>query len=147
MKKTYENRRREPYIGSVRFFRQLLLGTFTLLILILACTSIILSKKYHNLQERFKEENNLVLQQAAQIFELQQALAGREQQQPAPSESAEEEAEGSAGETSASVDRGRWELVFVNAVVDERIVPMLESMLKDPDARRGYQPQGSLLQT
>lgn len=157
MRKTNEDRGIEPYIGSVRFYRHVILAVLALLILIPICISIILGVKYHNFQKRFEEENNLVLQQAAQIFELQQALAGKQRQQKQPSSEPVEKETGKAVEqSSAAVGKGSWELVLVNDAntlpydytvaltsidgkqsVDERIAPMLESMLKDAKSK-GY---------
>lgn len=159
MREAYRDQEQEAYIGSVRFYKHVVMTVLALLILIPICVSIILGVKYHNLQKRFEEENNLVLQQAAQIFELQQALAGKQQQkqkQPS-SEPAERETEkADVGQSSAAVDKGSWELVLVNDAhtlpydytvsltsidgkqsVDERILPMLQSMLKDAETK-GY---------
>lgn len=136
MKKANKNQRHEPYIGSVRFFRHLILTVVFLLILIPTVTSIVLGIDNRSLKSRFQAEQDLVLQQSNKIIELQQERTDNQQQEEATN--------------TASAGEERWETILVNdsrmlpydfevslvsvgadQSVDERIAPMLENMLRD----------------
>lgn len=138
MKKTNEKQSYEPYIGSVRFFRHLILTVLFLMILIPVVTSILFGLDNRKIKKRFEEEQSLVLQQSDKIIELQQELTEKQMEEP--------------GEP-VSVGEGQWEMILVNDSrilpydfevslvsvgdnqnVDERIAPMLENMLRDAES-------------
>lgn len=60
-----------PYIGSIRFYKHLILTVIALIIAVPICISIILYCKQTTLNKRYESQNALVLEQARRIKDLE----------------------------------------------------------------------------
>lgn len=136
-----KNNRDVPYIGSVRFYRHLILTTVALLIIAPISINIILFSKQSKLTTKYKNQKQLVLELEERILDLQSSFG------TAISPDKPED------EIAASVKAGfghKWNLLVVNnqislpedftvnlaevgvrQYVDERIVKPLNQMLED----------------
>lgn len=131
-----------PYIGSVRFYKHMILTVIALIVIVPICTSIVLYCNQTTINEKYEKQNTLVTEQVERIKELEaltrpviemERAAGKED----------------LSDTSEINDTLDWNLRVVNnhtglpedftvklakvpngQFVDERIVKPLEEMLK-----------------
>lgn len=137
-----QNELERPYIGSVRFYKHLILTVLALIIIIPISTSILLCYRQTVLNKKYEKQNELVVQQTERIRELE-VLAR-------PVIEVENKAgDGDISDTTGVRDSLDWNLMVVNnhtglpenftvkleevqdgQFVDERIAKPLEEMIK-----------------
>ncbi len=131
-----------PYIGSVRFYKHMILTVLALIIIVPICTSIVLYYQQTTLNEKYEKQNTLITEQAERIKEFE--ILTRPVIEMEKNASQED-----LSDTSKINDRLDWNLRVVNnhtglpedftvklekvqngQFVDTRIAKPLEEMLK-----------------
>lgn len=137
-------KKQEPYLGSVRFFRHLILTILALLIIIPICISITLFYKQSRLKAEYEKQGKVIQNQTDQLREAQE-LSQNASKTAADSSSA---GDGSVSEHEPAPQL--WNLIVVNSrtclpedfsvdlvevgdgqYVDKRIAAPLNQMMSD----------------
>lgn len=146
------HKKQEPYLGSVRFYRHLILTVIALLIVIPITICVVLFYKQSKLKAEFEKQGMVIQSQADQLSE-EQAMA---QTAPQPSQPAVKDQTSPTGEASAPQKKPvpkSWNLIVVNnhtclpedfsvdlvevgegQYVDKRIAAPLNQMMSDARA-------------
>lgn len=140
-------KKQEPYLGSVRFFRHLILTILALLIIIPVCISITLFYKQVRLKAEYEKQGQVIQNQTDQLREAQE-LSQNSSQTAADSSSA-----GGRSVSEHEPAPHLWNLIVVNSrtclpedfsvdlvevgdgqYVDKRIAAPLNQMMSDAHA-------------
>ena len=103
-------RNHEPYWGSVRFFRHLILTALALLIIIPICTSIHISLRFRSLSSEYQNQRQTVENQALQIDDMQSRLLRNAGNAASPYA----DTQTGPTDTASAINSKNWNLILVN---------------------------------